>query len=127
MSDDLGGAEQLSAGQKAALTNLFRSVVASNGLFEAFLRDGNAGHLDKVGAFHNAELRAIGVLGLRRPPRDLPTLTEYLERRQHEAAQDAPGSTIVDKPEPQASSDGEHAAEAGSVVGEEDRVLKGET
>lgn len=80
---DLGAesAADLTAGQRAALHNLFRATVASNGIFGNFLRDANPDSLEKLGPYQNAELRALGLLGIQKRKAREVDLSEYLDAK----------------------------------------------
>ena len=78
-AQDLGGEENLTTGQRVALLNLFRSMVAANGLYSTYLRTGKTFQLDQAARFANAELRALDRLGLQRRTNQVPSVHEYIE------------------------------------------------
>ncbi|MGH9867913.1 MAG: hypothetical protein ACREAA_07100 [Candidatus Polarisedimenticolia bacterium] len=91
---DLGGAEQLSAGQQAALKDI-RTILYLMGVAEVFMattspvnRRGRCFYpiVQQWAALSDSLLRRLQTLGLERRAREIPSLTDYLKRQRPQDA-----------------------------------------
>ena len=87
-AEDLGGEKNLTTGERVALRNLFRSMVAANGLYSSYLRTGKTSQLDQSARFANQELRVLDRLGLKRRSRQVPSLPDYIEASTYKPTDD---------------------------------------
>ena len=79
-AEDLTGdrPEDLTAAQKIGLAQLHRVLVAEYALYSKFLRDPSEGLDPQLLALGNAEIRLLGLLGLKRKSRRVPQLEAYV-------------------------------------------------
>ena len=68
-TSDLG--DDLTAGQRAALASLYRSVVVSNAMFAEYLRTGDRKALEGLPSMMAAERQTLALLGLARRAREI--------------------------------------------------------